>query len=213
MEQAIQYGWSQAQHHRFTEECCVRSYLDLSCLLGCDFAVDAMLPWAAKILNDSHGTHEIEHGDLLHEAAWDYTRKVAGDYRNVAASRLSHQPDGPLAAKETPAVVQLLKRQLREIFPAKCSYVNDEIWESVITRSVQSAFGHGITTFSGVAQFALVRLSLGLSFDRDPFLPWTAQALNDQTVADPNRRIEMLYQNVQAFVRRWWNLPSAEGGR
>src|SRR5260370_29920990 len=52
MRRVIRHGWKKANSYDLTAECCVRSYIELMCLLGGGFDVDTLLPWAAEILND-----------------------------------------------------------------------------------------------------------------------------------------------------------------
>ncbi len=64
---AIRTGWQKAKPHGLTPECCVRSYLELMCLLGSDFDTDSLLPWATETLHDQAVTDQIARGDLLHK--------------------------------------------------------------------------------------------------------------------------------------------------
>ncbi len=211
MRAVIHRGWGQAKSYHFTSEACVRSYLELMCLLGSDFDTDPLLPWAASILNEKCGDCQFSRGDKLHEKAWAYARHISRDYQRLLSSE-TVKPDGLAAApKGLPDLVQFVKVSLRETCPAKCSYLGDDALLGAAARMAQSALAHGIKSTNGVTRFATMNFIFGSAFHKDPFLPWATAALNVPTKAGPDTRADDLHAKGLSFLTRMWNLSASKG--
>ncbi len=156
MRHAIRFGWEKANEYRLMEECCVRSYLEFMCLLGSDFDSDTLLPWTEPILRDESRMDEVKRGDLLHETVWAYLRSIASDYAALSTGPIVAEKNIPLSTDEVSAFLQVLRRHVLAVFPAKCSYASDMALRNALSKTLQAAFRYGITTALGVTQFTVV---------------------------------------------------------
>jgi hypothetical protein len=52
--------------------------------------------------------------------------------------------------------------------------------------------------------------TLGHQFDDDPLLPWASSVLQNLSITDPEQRVDQLFIQGAAVLRRWWDL--AENG-
>ncbi len=75
--------------------------------------------------------------------------------------------------------------------------------DSGLLRCVQFAMAraecYGFTTRGPIRLYVQMVFLLGASFDTDPLLPWAAEVLSDQTIADQAERSARLYQRLTDF--------------
>jgi hypothetical protein len=219
----IRLGWQKAKSYDLTAECCVRSYVDLMCLLGSGFDADPLLPWAARILNYKVICGEVERGDLLYDQAWEYIDYIAQDYRDPTGQpttarfvdeirSLRHGCGDVVNTDSYRRFAGDLANRLKSVFPAKCQYVGDQRLENFVDRSFRSAQTYGISTERGITLFAALMFVLGNGFADDPLLPWARVTLNDTGIASEEERIDRLYSSSVGFLRRWWDTAPPEEG-
>ncbi len=210
MRMAIRLGWDKAKGYGFNSESCIRCYLELMCLAGSHFYADPLLPWAAEILCNQSETRETVRGDLLHKKAWDYAKNTAKDYRSIAGAKLTQHGDKKLEPRIMPGLLQQVRQQFVQLFPAKCSYVSKEKLVNTISKSLGSAAAYGCTTERSAILFAATRFILGEDFDTDPFLPWASEKLHNSAIGDKNARVEGVYSAAFLFLQRrfYWSETS-----
>jgi len=217
MRQVIRYGWEKANRYGLSPECCVLSFLDLMCLLGGGFDVDPLLPWAAEILAEPAGIDPVGRGDRLHEAAWKYMECAIRDYRDaqgkpvtenivVLFRELRAQPQAFLGRENFGTYSSALENLISRYFPAKCACVGYDRLPEVAVAGARKAREYGITSVRGSLFFGVLMFSLGRQFDDDPLLPWVPKLLRDPSITDPEQRVERLFTQGAAELRRWWDL-------
>ena len=221
MRKVIHHGWLRAKRHGLTPECCVRSYIDLMCVLGSGFDSDALLPWARQVLRAQQGVAPIVRGDKLYERAWHYIDQVSRDYQDdgqpttarfVSELRaLGQLSDQELTPVGTPALLAVLNARLQRALPFKYALVGQRRIRLALSLAVHSARCRGLTTERGVAAFLVLRFVLGAEFDRDPLLPWISEILDDPALVDPRARGARLFLESVGFLRRWWDLEPEKG--
>ena len=224
MGAVIRRGLERANHHGLTPECGVRSYVEFMCLLGSGFDADPLLPWAAEILNDQVAGDPVERGDRLYDRAWQYLDHVSADFQDwtgqaannrfVADLRpLRDERHNPLTPATVPAFSALLEQRLVRLFPAKCNYVGMTALQEHIRRGIGRAFHHGITGEKGVILVTLLMFLVGDGFDNDPLLPWVSATLADPHLTRQEEKVDQLFGEGVAFLRRWWDLAESQGKR
>jgi hypothetical protein len=216
MRRVIWYGWNKASAYDLAPECCVRSYIDLMCVLGGGFDADPLMPWASALLNDRRNPNAIERGDALYDRAWEYIRAVSRDYSypdgSPSTSRFVNElkeiremGDAPLALPALAPFLQGLEAWLRRVLPAKCSVVGEGPIRQVLANAVAGAAQHGIRGERGVTIYAVMLFVLGAGFSRDPLLPWAEACLNDAAAAGEPEKVDRLFVAGVHFLRQWWD--------
>jgi hypothetical protein len=219
MRRVIRNGLQKADQHGLTLERCVRSYIDLMCLLGSGFDADILLPWAQETLNDQSKSDQTARGDRLYERAWRYIDHIAADYRDATGQpstarfvgeirQLRQLGDQPVAASAEPAVLEALCSRLERVFPAKYALVGEQRVRDAVSSAAGSARGYGISSERGLSSFAAMRFVLGGGFDKDPLLPWASWSLVDASAGDPEQRADRLLAEGVKFLNRWWTSAS-----
>jgi len=219
VRRVIRHGWQKANSYDLTAECCVRSYIEFMCLLGGGFDTDILLPWAAEILNDKSSSDQVARGDRLYHRTWDYIDHIARDYRDAAGRPTTARFMDDLrglrdGGEETvlpaalPRFLTLLEMRFQRLFPAKCAYVGEARVRQAVAAGVKEASGYGIMTERGATLFTAMKFVLGGGFDTDLLLPWASATLNDRSVTNQRSRVDKLYRESVAFLRRWWDLSS-----
>lgn len=211
----IRNGMKRAESHRFTSERSLRIYTELMLMLGSGFDSDPQMPWAAEMLNDETVTDEVERIDRLHAKAWEYVEQVVQDYGNVEGEvdpkrfieqiqQLRQEREEALALSALSSFYERMVTWLKQIFPKKCEYIGEHCVQQLINYSIELAKGHGITTERGTAFFIAIIFVLGAGFDKDPQLPWVSAILNDQAIADQNKRVDQLFFGAINCLKKWW---------
>lgn len=214
MRRVIQYGWMKAKSYELTAECCVRSYIEFMCLLGCHFDTDALLPWAAEILND-RTTEQVARGDRLYDRAREHIKRLIPDYRDPAGKpitarfmtalrQLRHEPDAPFSANHLPTFSRALRARLESVFPAKYCYIGEQQVSELVAQAIATAAHYGMVGERGVTLFTVLMFVLGSGFHRDPLLPWASATLTDDAT-DEKKKVDKLYAEGVGFLRAWWN--------
>jgi hypothetical protein len=216
MRLVVQHGWAKAKSYELTAEPCVRSYIEFMCLIGGGFDADPLLPWAAEILNDRSATSQLARADRLYDAVWDYIEHIVPDFRDSTGKpttarfvtelrRLRAMPDEPLAPASLPRFTSDALDRLTGVFPVKSAHVGEAALTRVVADGVRAARSYGFGGQQASMLFIVLKFVLGAGFDRDPLLPWASATLNDPAIASPAKRLDKLYLEGAAFLRRWWD--------
>lgn len=214
LRHVISLGLGKARSYGVNAESNIRSYIDLMCLLGSGFDADPQMPWAAKILNDRTAT-ETDRIKHLYAKALDYIDQVTPDYRRLVANspkapgieelqRLRQEPAQPVAAHARPEFASRLLLRLRQVFPAKCQYLGDDLVLKTIAYGTAAAEAHGINIERGLILYVTIIFIVGAAFDSDPQVPWAGAVLNDPALTDPVRKVDRLYAEAVSFLNRWF---------
>jgi hypothetical protein len=226
MRRLIQCGLERSKSYDLTGECCVRTYIELTCLLGSGFDRDPLLPWAANLLND-RSEPELSRGDRLHEQAGKYLHYVARDYtgddggpsgarfighlRALHPERALHHGGREIWSTSTQATFsRSLLTRLQNLLPAKCEYVGSNCLQTFPAEAITAASRYGIVTEAGVTLFGVFRFVLGSGFDEDPWVPWAYSTLTDSAIDDPVERVNRLYTAGLAHLETWWDSAAEE---
>jgi hypothetical protein len=216
MRKVIQQGWTKSASYGLTAECCVRSYIEFMCLLGSSFDMDPLLPWAAKILNDTSTSDQIERGDRLYDRAWEYIDHIIPDFRDAAGQpitarfiaelkKLRSMPDELVTTAILPEFTHRARDRLEQVFPAKSRYVGEQAVNQAIADAIGAARSYGLTGEQGTWFVVVLKFLLGTGFDKDPLLPWASATLSDSATSDPRKRLNKLYVEGAGFLRQWWD--------
>jgi hypothetical protein len=217
MLRVIHQGWERSQGYDLTAECCVRSFIELMCLLGGHFDTDPLLPWAAEILDD-RGEAQVQRGDRLYFRAWEHIRLLVPDYREpdgtpntdrfaVELRALRHESDDPVSPMAMPAFSQAVYARIARVFPAKVGVVGAEATRSLIQDAITTAGGYGIRGQRGLILFSVLSFVLGRELHDDPLLPWAAATLTDPGLTEERRKVDRLFAAGVDCLRAWWRSP------
>src|SRR5437868_2035323 len=99
---------------------------------------------------------------------------------------------------------------LEETFPSHWTYAGENNVRAVLTRGVQRARSHRLTSERNVLQYVSLMFLLGSGFDQDPQYPWVAQLLDDSAVPSEDVRMERLQNKVKEYLEQW--AEDFEGG-
>jgi len=215
MQRVIRHGWTKSVHYGLTTEPCVRSYIDLTCVLGGGFDEDPLLPWAAEILRDRQDLEPLVRSDRLYERAWAYIDAIASDVRDdqgrpttdrfvVELNHFRNAPDRPVTPALRPTFTAFLAAELTRLFPAKCAYVGEAAVIAAVAEAMDCSQHYGFAGERAIGLFVTMRFLLGRGFTNDPLLPWVEQILRDPTIPDPRTRSERLHARGVSILRQWW---------
>jgi len=199
----IQLGMARAKTYGFTNRGPVRFYLEMMFMFGTDFDTDPLLPWVAKILNDTAMADQMKRADQLYEVLMDYAEKVAGpdnEYVKAALRRASLQrfEDLPLPSGD---FEKGMIARLTANYPQKCEYVGESALRELIPLGVALAREYSVSAAAGKVFLIGLMFAQGHGFATDPQLPWVSATLNNPAITDPNKRIERLYSKTMTYLR------------
>lgn len=198
----IRFGLERAGRYGFTKRGPVRFYIELMVRLGCDFDTDPLLPWANAALKEAPDQDQMVRADRLFERAMDYFHKVFGpdDEQMVAALRRIDEArleDYPASAHD---LEEVGLRGLTAMYPQKCEYVGEPALRALIRRGPELARKYSTATDLGLALFIALPFALGHGFAADPLYPWIAGVLGNAMIADPEKRVERLYNRTKTYL-------------
>lgn len=206
IRKVIQYAVDRAKTYDFITQRDVCLYINLVFLLGGNFDTDLQLPWAAAILKDETITNPATRIDRLHDKAMEYLDRVAGvenEYLGRALLRLREISIEDFAPTPTPNAGDVAAVQLQKIWPRKCQQMGEMSVRKLIRDSIESAKAYTITTERGVVLYTALAFLLGGGFGKDPQFPWAAKVLNNESILDENARVDLLYKEAMAFLKKW----------
>jgi len=221
MHRVIHTGWQKSKSYGLTAECCVRTYIELMCLLGGGFDRDPLLPWAAQVLNHEREPNQVKRGDRLYDVAWKYIHHVERDYRDAddrpgiarfirELRTLPGRCDGIAAANMRLDADDLIV-QIERLLPAKCAYVGEERLRLFLAEAIGTANKNGIYSERAWPRFAVLMFVFGTGFAEDPLLPWASSTLNDFRVRNEIEKLDRLHAMGLAYIERSWVwAPTAE---
>src|SRR5262245_21488043 len=93
-------------------------------------------------------------------------------------------------------------RHLKEAFPRHCEFLGEDGLHTVVHYGVKQASAYRLTNQSSVGLFIDLMLLLGRGFDTDLQLPWAAKILNDESIANQEKRADSLYEQATEYLDR-----------
>lgn len=212
----IRAGWKRAHRHDLTEVRCVRTYIDLMCLLGSGFDSDVLLPWASATLRAKNLSTQVSRADKLYEQAWKYIGAIAKDYRDSQGDpitarfvdeirSLRQDSQGGLSEGKGAEFSLELAHRFERVFPAKYHHVGEWAVRAMIARSIARARRYNIRSRRGISLFSAQMFVLGGGFDKDLLLPWVSEVLRDTKPTVPDERVDRLLSESVMALRTWWD--------
>lgn len=204
LRRVIQLGMDRAKNYGLTNRGPVRFYIEMMFMLGSDFDTDPQLPWAGEILDDTTISDQTVRADLLYDKAMDYIDTVAGPdygYAREALRRASQERLEGFSMSDGNFENRMIMR-MNMIYPQKCEYLGESTLQALISRGIELARKHPVSTDAGVILFIGLMFALGHGFATDPQFPWIEGTLNNTAISDPNKRVERLYSKMMTYLNR-----------
>jgi len=201
----IQYGIDRAEDYDFTTERDVSLYISLMIMLGSNFDVDPQLPWAGRILTDESIQDSIARIDRLYDTAMDYLDRVSGlesQYYKRALVNVRDYPFNELSQTGVSNIERKAMSQLQKIWPQKYESIDSLTERLFINSGIEIANNYNFTSERGVGLYIALMFMLGSGFNKDPQFPWAAAVLNDKSTADQATRIDRLYNEAMALLKK-----------
>ena len=202
MGKAIQFGIDQAGGHGFNLRGPVQFYLELMLLFGSHFDSDPQYSWVGKILNDQDSGSQMQRAEMLYEKAIDYRKKVAGPddtYTFEALKNIGFMARQPLTVSKNNFTQDMLQ-VIASLYPQKAAYVGREGLEALIHKAMGGAQRQRFTTVRGAVLVTLLMFAFGHGCGVDPFYPWIAKSLKNDTQPDPDARARRLEKNALTWL-------------
>ena len=189
-------GIERANTRGFTKRGPVRFFVEMMFLFGSEFDTDPLLPWAQGVLTNPSIKDEMERADILHEAMIEYVDRVAGKDKVHLFDSMKRFNKTRLEDFQTKGTNfdTALRAMLKANYPERCDYIGDEGIDTLLAQGKDEARSRSVTSAKGAALLTVLLFQLGHAALRDPLFPWISEALNDESVSDPNERIKNLRQ-------------------
>lgn len=88
---------------------------------------------------------------------------------------------------------------IKEFFPKNYEIIGIPQIRKVIQYGLERAENYDLTTEREICLYLSLMLKLGSNFDVDLQLPWAAETLNDETIADPFIRVNTLHDKSEVY--------------
>jgi hypothetical protein len=195
----IRYGHTRAGTHGLDTQRSVCLYINAMLLMGSNFDVDAMYPWAHEILSDDASRDQQRRSDRLSEVSLRIFFRIAGPEHmqlnralvNLQRKSVSIQQQ---ISQGAPSDLPMLAQQL---FPTKADVVGLEALQILSRLSIAAARRYGLVADAHVLLYGLLMFMIGSGFDADPQYPRLRAALTNADLADAQAKFAALYAAVQ----------------
>ena len=87
-----------------------------------------------------------------------------------------------------------IAEHLQRQFAEQLKGLTSEQLTGFVLRNYRKAVDRGIDTGPGICTFVDLAVMLGPDFDSSPAFPWVERTLSDDSIPDPNRRIQLVAQ-------------------
>jgi hypothetical protein len=195
----IRYGYARAGAHGLDTQQSVCLYINAMLLMGSNFDVDVMYPWAHEILSDGANRDQQRRSDRLSEVSLRVFFRIAGPtHMQLNRALLNLQRQSVLVWQQisqgAPSDLPGLAQQL---FPSKAEVVGPQALQMLARSSIAAAHRYGFTADAQVLLYGFLMFMIGSGFDTDPQYPRLRAALTHEEPADTQGRIAALYVAVQ----------------
>jgi hypothetical protein len=199
----IHYGYARAASHGLDTQRSVCLYINAMLLMGSNFDVDPMYPWAAEILSDTSGRYPRLRIDRLSDRSLRVFYRIAGPSHMQLNRALVNLHRDAVAIEQQigqGSVSELPQFALR-LFPTKVEVVGEEAVQVVSRNAVDAAGRYGFVADAHVLLYGFLMFMIGSGFDTDPQYGRLRRALTDPHVTEPQARAATLYLAMQATLR------------
>ena len=191
-----------ARQYGFTNRGPVRLFIDLTFMFGSDFDTDPLLSWAGEILKTGGPADQMNRAEQLHKKALAYSETTAGpDFkyakeafkraRAVRYEDLTVHPDD----FESSCVAKL-----RDGYPQKFEHAGEEAVRTSVRDALGKVAAYSISSRQGEMLFVILAFAIGHGFAEDPLFPWISRTLKNESIRDPNKRVERLYSKTMTYL-------------
>lgn len=190
---AIRSGIARANSYGFTCYGPVRLYLELMLLFGSHFDTDPQYPWAAEFLSNQEAGSSIQRAEELYKKTMEYQQAIAGPkdaYTFAALKAVAMFARQPLLQMTEENYIPSMVQEIASIYPQKAAYVGAESLDALIRKGMGGAKRQGFSSVRGSALISLLMFACGHGCGADPLFPWIARSLKDETIVDPEARLE-----------------------
>jgi hypothetical protein len=191
----IRYGYARAMRHALDTQRSVCLYINAMLLMGSNFDVDPMYPWASEILSDTSGRYPRLRIDRLSDRSLRVFYRIAGQHHmqlNRALVTL-HRDAAAIQEAIGGGSIAELPQFARRLFPAKAEVVGDEALEIVARTAVEAAARYGLVADFHVLLYGVLMFMIGSGFDTDPQYGRLRRALTNPLVSEPSAKAAALH--------------------
>jgi hypothetical protein len=192
---------AEARRFGFTKREPIRFFVETAVVLGHGFATDPQYPWAHAIVTGPD-TEDVR-ADFLCRHLFDYLHEVSGPDSVFAQRALQRfeevlPPTTPVDA--LPDRDQAL-RLMRQCYPEKLEYVGQHQFRLLWDRAAETAAGFALQQRHAASVLALLMVAFGHGIAINPLYPWVSASMSDSAIADPQARLERLYDRTRRYLR------------
>ena len=87
-------------------------------------------------------------------------------------------------------------RHVRTFFREPCLDLGDEGTRKAVAHGIRRAASYGIVAQRDVCQYINVMFTFGRNFDADPAQPWAARILGDESITNPSKKMDAVYNEA-----------------
>jgi hypothetical protein len=195
----IRHGHARAGTHGLDTQRSVCLFINAMLLMGSNFDVDAMYPWAREILSDGATRDQQRRADRLSETSLRVFFRIAGPMHRQLNRALLNLKRNSMAVRQqiSQGVPGDLPQLAQQLFPTKAEVVGLEALRILSRRSVDAAQRHGFAADAEVLLYGVLMFMVGSGFDTDPQYPRLRAALTHADSDDAHARFAALYAAMQ----------------
>jgi hypothetical protein len=183
MRSSIRYAVVRAGAYGGVSERAICCYLNVMLVLGANFDVDPLFPWAGAALRDEGGgPPDRRIGDMASDAMHFVDRFAGEDNRRLNRALLTARRELSRirSTSRRESLVESAPEHLRRIFPTKFDAVGEENVAEMIRQGAEAVLAHGLREDADKFLYMLIMFALGSGFDRDPQFSWAADVLSEE---------------------------------
>lgn len=212
----FQYVVARARGHGLTTKRDICLYFTVALLLGSNFDVDALLPWASELLADTSPRSVATRIDRVADRALEYIEFIAGPdnihlHRSLLRIRRAFADAAGWPGRFDPDFEIGSSARLMILFPKRAESIGDVGLSGTLQRARELAATFGVDTDFGVTTCTLLVFVLGTAFDTDPQLATLTNALHEDAEAGPDVRAARLNQCSCQLLDRWLGIMQRGG--
>ncbi len=176
-------------------------HLTVTMMLGSAFDESPAFRWAARIL--AQDRRPVDNASDLAKEALAWQERMAGAQNralNRAFLTLARILDDLAPGGQASWFADGPARGLEALHPERCAALGPEIMARLDDEARARAERHGFEGPAGPALIAVAMLFIGWDFEREPFTPWAAAALEGDT---GESRHAALHVGAKDFLGAW----------
>ena len=199
----IRHGYSRAVSHGFDTQRSVCLYINAMLLMGSNFDVDPMYPWAAEILSDTSGGYPLLRIDRLSDRSLRVFYRIAGTGHMQLNRALVNLHRDAIAIEQQigQGSPSDLPQFAQRLFPTKAEVVGEGAVRLLSRNAVDSAGRYGLVADAHVLLYGFLMFMIGSGFDSDPQYARLRRVLTDSRLEEPQAKAAALYAAMQDTLR------------